>query len=217
MSPETAKGKFTYYSCTNAKKAICDKKVYIPEKTLLEQIHEVLGAFESIPQKKIDEVVEGLKKSNESKSLYHKTAISAFRKDYDALQTKIDRLMDLLIDCSITKDDYDKKLKDLKERQHDINIQLEDHTKADENYYITAGTVLNLAKNALSLFESSEVSEKRTLLNYLLQNSTTNGKKLVFDLRTPFNHILTFAKRPSGLRDLGSNQDFRFQRATSYH
>jgi hypothetical protein len=36
----------------------------------------------------------------------------------------------------------------MKEKQYDINIQIEDHTRADENYYITASNVLNLAKNA---------------------------------------------------------------------
>ena len=55
----------------------------------------------------------------------------------------------------ITKDDYDKKLKEMKEKQYDINIQIEDHTRADENYYITASNVLNLAKNAFELFKSS--------------------------------------------------------------
>jgi hypothetical protein len=49
--------------------------------------------------------------------------------------------MDLLIDGSITKTDYDKKLKELKDKQYDINIQLDEHTKADESYYITASTV----------------------------------------------------------------------------
>lgn len=58
-------------------------------------------------------------------------------------------------------------MKEFKEKQYDIDLQLQDHTQADENYYITASTMLNLAKNALKLFESSEVQEKRALLNYL--------------------------------------------------
>jgi len=100
----------------------------------------------------------------------------------------------------ITKDDYDKKLKEMKEKQYDINIQIEDHTRADENYYITASNVLNLAKNAFELFKSSEVPEKRAILNYLLQNCVANGKKLEFSIRSPYNHILTFANQPTWLR-----------------
>lgn len=81
-------------------------------------------------------------------------------------------------------------MKELKERQYDINLQTEDHTKADESYYITASRMLDLAKRAKSLFESSEIPEKRAILNFLLQNFVVNGKKPAFDLRTPFNHIL---------------------------
>ena len=205
MSPETAKGKFIYYSCTNAKKNICDKKVYIPEKNFLKPVYEVLKTFNNMPQAKIDNIVEGLRKSNENKDIYHKEAIRALRQEYDATQIRLSRLTDLLLDQSITKDFYDNKLKEMKQKQYDINIQLENHTRADENYYITASTVLNLAKNALSLFESSEVLEKRAMLNFLLQNCVANGKKLEFDLRSPFNHILNFANQPTWLREQGSN------------
>ncbi len=200
MSPETAKGKFIYYSCTNAKKDLCDKKIYIPEKDFLKPIYKLLEAFESIPQAKIDEIVEGLKKSNEGKDLYHKEAIRALQQEYNTIQVRLSRLTDLLLDQSITKDEYDKKLKEMKEKQYDINIQIEDHTRADENYYITASTVLNLAKNAFELFKSSEVPEKRAILNYLLQNCVANENKLEFSIRSPYNHILTFANQPNWLR-----------------
>jgi len=200
MSPETAKGKFIYYSCTNAKKALCDIKVYVPEKDLLKPIYGYLQAFSDMPQEKIDEVVEGLKKTNAAENEYHGNAIDGLQSEYNAMQAKINRLMDLLLDESITKTDYDKKLKELKEKQYDLNIRLDDHTKADESYHITAATVLNLAKNALEIFESSEVDEKRALLNYLLQNSTVDGKKPLFTLRKPFDSILAFANQPTGLR-----------------
>jgi hypothetical protein len=64
----------------------------------------------------------------------------------------------------------------------------------------TASTVLNLAKNALNLFESSETEEKRALLNYLLQNYVVDGKKPMFTLRSPFDSILSVATQPTGLR-----------------
>ena len=203
MSPETAKGKFTYYSCTNAKKDLCNKKIYIPEKDLMKPIYEVLRAFKGIPQAKIDKIVDGLKKTNENKDLYNKESIKALQQEYNTIQTRLSRLTDLLLDQSITKEDYDKKLKEMKEKQYDINIQIEDHTRADENYYITASNVLNLAKNAFDLFEdlgkSSEVMKQREILNYLLQNYTVKEKTPCISLRSPYNHILEFAKQPTWL------------------
>ena len=203
MSPETAKGKFIYYSCTNARKSICDEKVYIPEKDLLKPIYEVLEQFSRITQQAIDEIVAEMRKANENKKIYHKKSIKGFTEEYNSVQVKIDRLMDLLLDRSITKDDYERKLKELKSKQYDLNIQVEDHTRADENYYIVAGTLLDLAKNAKDLFESSEVPEKRAILNYLLQNYTMDGKKPCISLRSPFNEILNLSKVTYGAPRVG--------------
>lgn len=200
MSPDLKKGKYVYYSCTNAKKNICSTKIYMREEELLKPIYEVLEAFDNIPQQKIDKLVTSLKQSNESKNIYHKNMINTLQSEYNTIQTRIDRLMDLLIDGSITKIDYDKKLKELKDKQYDINIKLEDHTKADESYYITASTVFNLAKDALKLFESSEVSEKRAILNYILSNYTVNEKTPCITMRSPFNELLSLTTQPIGLR-----------------
>ncbi len=97
----------------------------------------------------------------------------------------------------ITKEDYDKKHKELREKQYDLGMQLDDHTKADESYHIAASTVLSLAKRAVEIFESSEPEEKRVFLNYLLQNSTVNGKNLSYALRSPFNAILELTTQPT--------------------
>lgn len=77
---------------------------------------------------------------------------------------------------------------------------MEEYTRADENFHIVANTVLSLANRALEIFESSEVDEKRQLLNFLLQNCRLSGKKLSFELKSPFNYILANAHQPTVLR-----------------
>jgi len=74
------------------------------------------------------------------------------------------------------------------------------HDKADKEHYITANTMLNLAQRARKVFESSEVAEKRQLLNFLLQNLELKGRKLLFNLKTPFDTVLLANKCPSMLR-----------------
>lgn len=206
MSPETAKGKYVYYSCTNAKKDLCDKKVYIPERDLLKPVYEVLEALDKLPQERIDEVVEGLKVSHRSKEAYHGNALAGLRKEYDTLQQRLDKMYIDHLDGRITQDAYDKYLHQFKSRQQELNLLLEEHTDADESYFVAAETVLNLAKRALEIFESSEVTEKRALLNFLLQNSVVDGKNAMFTLRSPFDTILTLSKQPTGLPRLDSNQ-----------
>lgn len=232
LSPEIKKGKYVYYSCTNARKDVCDTKVYIPEKDLLKPVRGVLEALAHIPQEAIDRLVEALKKAHKSKTLYHEQQIRRLQTEYIESQTRLDRLMDLMLDGSITKADHDKKLKELKDRQYDLGLQLEEYTKADENYAVTAATVLNLAKNALKLFDISEVDEKRAILGFMLQNCVLVGKELKFDLKKPFDSIAVAAKKaaslktessalgaacPTWLGDLDSNQDKQIQSLLSYH
>lgn len=100
----------------------------------------------------------------------------------------------------ITKDMYDEKLKSLKEEQFDVVIQIEDHTKADESWFLTASRVLDVAQRAVQIFDGcSEPNEKRQFLNFLLQNCRLSGKNLVFDLRKPFDSIALYANHSTGL------------------
>jgi site-specific DNA recombinase len=90
---------------------------------------------------------------------------------------------------------FDKKLKEYKEKQSEINSEMQKHNVADENYYITVNTVLNLAQQAYKIFQSSEVQEKRQLLGFLLQNAQLQDKQFAFDLKKPFDSIAETAKK----------------------
>ena len=90
---------------------------------------------------------------------------------------------------------FDNKLKECKEKQTEINSEMQKHNVADENYYITVNTVLNLAQQAYKIFQSSEVTEKRQLLGFLLQNAQLQDKQFAFDLKKPFDSIADSAKK----------------------
>jgi hypothetical protein len=106
---------------------------------------------------------------------------------------------------SITKDTYDKKHQEYADKLQLLNIELDEHTKADYDYQTTVATVFSIARRAKQIFESSEPSEKRALLNYLLQNPTVNEKKLYFSIASPFNLVLELADCPNLLPRQGSN------------
>ncbi len=191
MTPEIKKGKFIYYSCTNAK-GIC-KREYVPEKTLLEPIYAVLSAFANISQEVQDRLCTELRSLNEGEAEFHNREIARLRSEYDKTQRKVETLLDMRLEQSITKDEYDKKLQDLKDKQFRLNIELDEYTKADLEYHIHVGTVLNLSRRIGEIFDSSETQEKRAILNFLLQNPTVKDKKLVFTMRKPFDTVLELA------------------------
>lgn len=188
MSPEIKKGRFIYYSCTNAKR-IC-KREYVPEKKLLEPIYDAFQAFKNIPQAVQERIVQELRTLNEGEVEFHRREVSRVHMEYQRVQVKINTLLDMRLDLSITLDEYDKKLQTLKDEQYRLDIQQNEYTKADHEYHIHVSTVFNLTRRIGEIFESSELSEKRAILNYILQNPTVSGKTLSFELKKPFNTVL---------------------------
>jgi hypothetical protein len=93
-------------------------------------------------------------------------------------------------------------LQQLKDEQYRLGIELEEHTKADHDYHIHVSTVFSLCRRIGANFDSSEVHEKRAILNYLLQNPVVSSKNLEFTLRKPFDTLLEVATCPIGLRIL---------------
>jgi hypothetical protein len=100
----------------------------------------------------------------------------------------------------ITKESYEEKLQELKHKQLRLGVEIDLYTKADKDYLLTVSKVLSLATRVKTIFESSEIHEKRALLNYLIQNPTLNGKKLYFTIASPYNLVLDLASKPTWLR-----------------
>ncbi|MEK7499358.1 MAG: zinc ribbon domain-containing protein, partial [Patescibacteria group bacterium] len=194
ITPELKKGQYIYYSCTNFKGS-CERK-WIREEKLLEPIKEMLADMQ-MPQDRVDKVIAKIKETSEVKNTFHEKAVSQLQTEYTSTQQKLNRLLDLLVDNSITRDEYDVKLKEYKEKQYDIGIRLEEYTRADQNFHLVASMIFSLANRALEIFESSEVPEKRQLLNYLLQNCKLSGTKLRFELKEPFKSIYETKHEPT--------------------
>ena len=70
------------------------------------------------------------------------------------------------------------------------------HEKADQNFYIQANLVMNLAARARGIFESSEADEKRQLLDLVFQNLQLKDGSFSVSVREPFLTVLDFKNRP---------------------
>ncbi len=84
---------------------------------------------------------------------------------------------------------FEKKLQEYKAKEREIVQDMEKHVNADESFHVTANMVLSLAQRFREIFESSEVDEKRQLLNFVFQNLEFKDKKLSVTLREPFKII----------------------------
>lgn len=132
-----------------------------------------------------------MQKGFENERSFNQTSINRIRHEYDQISARLKVMYEDRLDGRITGDEYDKMVINYKEKQYDLNLQLEDHTKADENFLISISYLLELAYEAAELFElpndSSKVPLKRQLLSFLLSNLKLEGEKLLFELKSPFD------------------------------
>lgn len=108
------------------------------------------------------------------------------------------------LDGGIDSETYHLKLEEYKKRQREITSEIKAHVNADETCLITAQTLLDLAKRAKELFESSKLPEKQQLLNFVFSNLKLDGKKLLVILREPFLTLCAMSHQPANLKLLDS-------------
>ncbi len=63
---------------------------------------------------------------------------------------------------------------------------MKNHLKADQNFKLTVNTVLSIASKAYELFESSNIEQKRKLINYVFSNLELEGVTLSILWKNPW-------------------------------
>lgn len=202
ISSYTAKG-HVYMQCSKAK-GPC-KQPHTKESELIPQMAAVIGQLE-MNDDIVDYVIDELRKHHDNQQLYYTNAIEQTRAEYDAIQKKLRVLYEDRLDGRITLSDYDEYVKDYKARQEQLDEQLVSLTHNDKSFMLTSSYLLEVAKKAPLLFQSSKPALKSKLLRFLLSNLILDNKKLVFNLKAPFDVIAECSKTQNWLRRPDSNR-----------
>ena len=110
----------------------------------------------------------------------------------------------------ITQDEYDKKARELKERQAEIATRIEQHQEGEGSFRTTLEALISVASRAAEIFERSTTDEKRQLIAFVFSNPRMSGKKLEFSLRSPFGLMVDRADYPGWLAFLDTARTQRF-------
>jgi len=76
----------------------------------------------------------------------------------------------------ITQDEYDKKARELKERQTEIALRIEQHENGEGNFQTTLESLISLASRAADIFERSKIEQKRQLIAFVFSNRVSEAK-----------------------------------------
>ena len=192
FTPELKKGKYIYYHCTNYHRN-CTNRAWVKEKTITDQIEGILKQFQ-LTDEQSDFLKERLRLSHENKQNYYQQNLKRIQGRLDAISRRLKLMYEDRLDGRITTDDYDTFVKELGVERQKLLIELEEHAKGDDSFYETSGKILDLASHAYELFKSSEVPEKTSIVNFILQNLRLQGENLLYEAKTPFQGVLAYHK-----------------------
>ena len=200
---ELKKKKYTLGHCTQSK--FKHPFRYINEETITDQFSKLFSKIE-IPEDAYAFVSEGLRKSHQDKKKLHLETLSHIEGEITKYRNRQDQVYEDYLDKKISEDVYMRKSNEYREKQKVYQFKRENIELIDDKYYATASHLLELAKNANSLFKSADIEQKRNLLNIVLSNCTLTGDLLRWKLKEPFDSMVLCSETSSWLRRLDSNQ-----------
>jgi site-specific DNA recombinase len=195
---------YHYYHCTQYHGK--HGAEWLTEDNLTKQFARMFEKLQ-IPDCVVDDIVVTLRNSHKDKSEFHKSLLGRYQADYQKYETRIEKMYEDKLDGSITESYYEKKRKEYRTKQKEIEAKTSKLRFADEEYYLTSEYLLKLASKAGKLFESSEDHEKRLLLKVALQNLELKDKKVRYVWKKPFDEIANYASRQAWLLGLDLNQE----------
>lgn len=193
---------YTYLSCTQYKGKCGAERMR--DDIVSDQIINAFKSFQ-MPSDVQKRVFDKLSESVENERKLYKQSSAGIMKQIQDIDRRIDIMYQDRLDGRITAANYDNFVTKEKDKQRDLNAQLNDHIKADESFLLSVSYIMELANRAAELYQSSEVEEKRQLVNFLLSNLRLKGKKLLYDYKKPFNEMALCAKIGSWQTKVDSN------------
>ena len=104
------KGRYVYLIVRDPEQP--ERKLWVKESVVLDQIREVMESIR-IPNDVLAEMIGYLNKSHDAEKAFHRERIRTLQKESAEVTRRLDRLTDLILDRSITKDIYDRKHREL--------------------------------------------------------------------------------------------------------
>ena len=99
----------------------------------------------------------------------------------------------------ITQDEYDKKARELKDRQAEVALRIEQHQDGEGTFRTTLESLISLASHAAELFDRSKIEQKRELVAFVFSNLQLRRKNLEYSMRSPFDLMVNRADYASWL------------------
>ena len=190
---EIKKQKYIYYHCTGyadkcrGEPASCRQK-YVREEVLEAQFTELLGRLR-FDDEVLEWVREALHASHADERREHEEAIGRLRAEHDRLQARIEAMYIDKLDGKIGGDFYDKMAEQWREEQARCLRDIDRHQEADQSYMDEGVRILELARNAQTLFEHQTAAKSAACSISCYRTAHGRMGRYGATFRQPFDHV----------------------------
>lgn len=187
VTMDTKKGQYNYLVVADPENP--KRRMWVPEDDVIDQVADVLQRFEvkGGPRKQI---CEWLRTSLDIETEFHQQQVAVLSKQLSAVNSKMRRLAELLLDGAYTVAEHQQLRNDLTEKRAMLETKLAQHQAGDDGFIATIEVMLNLLDRAHELFVSSQNPLKRQVLNMMFENFSLRGAKLEYALRPTFQKLV---------------------------
>jgi DNA invertase Pin-like site-specific DNA recombinase len=180
---------FHYYRCADGKRVHRERgepQVNVREASILEQLAGAVEAI-SLTQKIACSIAFALNETHRAATAAKREAVKVYKAQLASLDDKENRIVDLFAAGSFEPDVFRRQQARVREDRHSLFEKLQAaESEADDAYLVTADRVLELAKDAKTLWEGRAPAEQRDFLALLVCNPVLDGRTVRYTLRKPF-------------------------------
>ena len=206
---EIKKGKYIYYHCTGHK-GKCPEP-YVREEVLEEKFSSIVKKLQFTPEV-LEWIKEALLQSNQDVRQFHDEAITRLQAEYQKLESRIQAMYIDKLDGKILGDFFESMSSKWREEQSTLLKDIQKHQNVSQHYLLEGIQLLELARNAYSLFIQQVPTEKRRLLQFLVSNSSWAHQELQVELRQPFDLIMKLTEQIQDTEEFNIEESATFEK-----
>jgi len=192
LTGEIQKGKYIYYHCTNSKRLDITKPS-IREDRIEEKFANYLKQF-VMPEGEIERLKENVKKHIQQGGEYIEQKTAEIKQRIDVLNRRLRKLYDDRTDGVITDDFYFEKRNDWQGELDELLFKFEKTASSNRTLIDGAETIIELSKDAYSLYLRQTPEEKAELMKLLTIELLFDGEKLIIVPHSAFSELLNLIK-----------------------
>ncbi len=168
---------YIYYRCTK-RYTTCSQK-YIREEALAKQIRGIFQKV-SLCDDWTSKILRELEKDRVRDVQSSRPHQQNLEREIASIDTKINRLVDIYLEDTITKDEYTKKKESLLNKKKDLQEALRDFADGDNNWFEQASSFVTLLNRAGYIMRGGNLESQKEFLEKIGSNFILKERRLIF-------------------------------------